>query len=396
MRTDAFVWAPAYVQNRQVTPSETALAAKARSLRTVKDRWVGRQDLATMADVEMEISEDDLELRPPTLNNAFVSADDEEDEVMIGQEMTGTIFEINEEGAFLEMGGKMSGFLPAEECSLQPMDKFEALFEIGQEITATVIGYERRQPVLSLRDSLLEVAWQEIMNKRSTDEPFEVTLLEVSKGGAVCDAFGMRVFLPGSQMSSNSEETNIPGQKIAVKILDIDEDGGRVIISQRKLTGEAAAKSPEPGDVVTAKVTGTRNYGAFVELPDGSTGLLHISQVSNDRVENVETLFTAGQEIKVLVLSFDRMNNRVAVSTKALEAKPGDMLRDMSSVFITAEDMGKAWRETQQRMQQAREASGAFTVTQIAENLGGDTAKALEVVSSIDSLLNSVAGGSNN
>lgn len=145
-----------------------------------------------------------------------------------------------------------------------------------------------------------------------------------------------------------------------------------------------------------SQVTGARNYGVFVELSDGSTGLLHISQISNERVENVESLFAQGQELKVLVLSFDRLNNRVAVSTKVLEAKPGDMLRDMASVFVTAEEMGKAWRETQQRMQQAREASGAFTVTQIADNLSGDSAnKALEVVSSIDSLLNSVGAGSN-
>lgn len=131
-----------------------------------------------------------------------------------------------------------------------------------------------------------------------------------------------------------------------------------------------------------------------MELSDGSTGLLHISQISNERVENVENLFAVNQDLKVLVLSFDRLNNRVAVSTKALEAKPGDMLRDMASVFVTAEEMGKAWRETQQRMQQAREASGAFTVTQINENLNGvsDSAKALEVVSSIDSLLNSAVG----
>lgn len=181
VRADGFAWTPALVQNRQIQVSETALMSKAKSLRSVKDRWFGRQDLATMADVEVEISEDDLATPPPSLDAAFVTAEDDEDEIGVGREMTGTIFEMNEEGAFLEVGGKMSGFLPAKECSLYPIEKFEALFEIGQEITGTVIGYERGQPVISLRESLLEVAWQEIMDKRAGDEPFEVTLVDISK-----------------------------------------------------------------------------------------------------------------------------------------------------------------------------------------------------------------------
>ena len=78
---------------------------------------------------------------------------------------------------------------------------------------------------------------------------------------------------------------------------------------------------------MSGTVTGLRQYGVFVELSGGLAGLLHISQISVDRIESLENLFTIGQKCKVMILDHDKTNNRVALSTKVLEPNPGDMLR---------------------------------------------------------------------
>ena len=86
---------------------------------------------------------------------------------------------------------------------------------------------------------------------------------------------------------------------------------------------------------MSGTVTGLRPYGAFLELENGVAGLLHISQISSDRVDNLEQLLSVGQKCKVMILEHDKVSGRVALSTKTLEANPGDMLRDSNAVFET-------------------------------------------------------------
>jgi small subunit ribosomal protein S1 len=97
--------------------------------------------------------------------------------------------------------------------------------------------------------------------------------------------------------------------------------------------------------VVGGTITGLRNYGAFLELEGGMAGLLHISQISYDRVDNLETLFTIGQKCKVMILDHDKANGRVALSTKTLEPAPGDMLKNMENVFSQAEATAARYHE---------------------------------------------------
>merc|ERR1711998_809720 len=95
----------------------------------------------------------------------------------------------------------------------------------------------------------------------------------------------------------------------------------------------------------TGTITGLRNYGAFLELEGGMAGLLHISQISYDRIDNLENLFQIGQKCKVMIIENDKAQGRVALSTKTLEANPGDMTKDMEKVFANAEDTAKVSRK---------------------------------------------------
>ena len=111
-----------------------------------------------------------------------------------------------------------------------------------------------------------------------------------------------------------------------VKFLDIIEDEGKLVVSQR-LAMQANAPQLKRGELLTATVTGLRPYGVFVELPGGQNGLLHISQISLERIEKLDTIFSVGEVVKVVVIEHDISLGRVALATRMLEEKPGDMIR---------------------------------------------------------------------
>jgi small subunit ribosomal protein S1 len=122
-----------------------------------------------------------------------------------------------------------------------------------------------------------------------------------------------------------------------VKILDAAEEEGKLVVSQRLALSAASPALPR-GTLVCGTVTGLRPYGVFLELEGGHSGLLHISQISTDRIENLAVHFAAGDKLKVVVLDHDKASGRVALSTKPLEPAAGDMLRNKAEVFAQAEE----------------------------------------------------------
>jgi len=359
--------------------------SKQANLLKVKNRYEGREDIAGMLD-----NDDDLD----SYRN-FEEADAENMEPpKTGNTITGTIIDMDDNGALLEIGGKMSGYLPIKEASLITIKHMSDVFEIGQQITAEVIGTLKGMPVISLRSAQLVTAWGNVLNIRAADTPFDVKVLEVNKGGAICDALGLKAFLPGSHFLGIPDESLI-GTTIKVKFLDVNEDDGKIVVSQRRAMTESQT-ALKRGEVVQGTITGLRAYGAFLELDGGVAGLLHISQISYGRVENPETLFTIGQRCKVMILDFDKANGRVALSTKVLEPNPGDMLRDMPSVFEKAEETAKKYHERLEAERLAREAAAK----DIVAGLGGaiadpDSDPLLSVADSIESILASVVSDVN-
>lgn len=136
----------------------------------------------------------------------LAEADEEEiDPPKKGETVTGVIIEMDENGLWIEIGGKMSGYLPVKEASLSPLKNLNGLFEVGQSITGEMVGTLKGVPVISLRSAQLAVAWQEALKVRAADESFNVKVLEVNRGGVVCDAFGLKAFLPGSHFIGTAD-----------------------------------------------------------------------------------------------------------------------------------------------------------------------------------------------
>lgn len=199
----AFVSFPSTKINSKSTATQLNVAvvdsARTQKLNKIKAKTTGRYDLATMVDT----NDDEAALM-------FADADSEEvDPPTVGQTITGRIIEMDENGALLEIGGKMSGYLPMKEASLIPIKDLSAYYQIGQEVTAECIGTLKGMPVISLRPYQLQAAWEKIIQMRAADVTFEVKVIEVNRGGAVCDAYGLKAFLPGSHSSVQVDESMI-------------------------------------------------------------------------------------------------------------------------------------------------------------------------------------------
>eukprot|EP01041_Mallomonas_annulata_P013462 gene13462-28528_t len=380
---NASVWSYAFIPQtfRQTIQSSKSSMTMVATLEKIKERYSGRGDFETIHEEDEDI----------TSYTSFVEADSEEiDPPKKGQMITGTVIEMDDNGALLEIGGKMSGYLPLKEAALIPIKHVNTVIEIGQSVTAEVIGTLKGMPVISLRAAQLISAWENILNTRATDAAFEVEVLEVNKGGAVCNAFGLKAFLPGSHFLGVPDSSMI-GNKIMVKFLDVIEEDGKIVISQRKAKADLQTNDLRRYQVIAGTVTGLRNYGVFLELDGGMSGLLHISQISYDRVDNLEGVFTIGQAVKVMVIDHDKMNNRVALSTKTLEPNPGDMLRDMNNVFEQADETARKYIERMDQERKAREATAKDIVAGLGgamDNNGSDPLAS--VADSIESILASI------
>jgi small subunit ribosomal protein S1 len=355
-----------------------------KTLPLVKARLEGRTDISSKKSVGVSsVKQMEVQSAEPVISGEFI---------------TGRVIDMDDNGATLEIGGKMSGFIPIREVALLPVRHMSEVLEMGQEVTGSVLGWIKGMPVISLRTQALAGAWEDILKARAADITFDVEVMDVNKGGAVCSAFGVRAFLPGSHFEGMADESMI-GSFIKVKFLDVVEAEGKVVVSQRRASGETRAELKR-GDVLPAVVTGLRNYGAFVEVEGGTAGLLHISQISYDRIENLETLFTIGQSVKVMVIDFDKATGKVALSTKTLEPNPGDMLRDMASVFEKAEATAKLYHERVDAERVAREAASKDIVAGLSnaisgssgENNSGSNTSLITVADSIESILASIVG----
>ena len=125
------------------------------------------------------------------------------------------------------------------------------------------------------------------------------------------------------------------------------------------------------GDVVVGTIASVKPYGAFVDI-GGVNGLLHISQLSHERIANINSVISVGQQVKVMVLSQDQQRGRVSLSTKKLEPTPGDMVNNPQLVFEKAEMMAEAFKQRVAAAEAAARAEEAKLASEIAGQALGE------------------------
>jgi len=244
-------------------------------------------------------------------------------EVNVGDTVTGTVIKVEDKQVLVDFGYKTEGILPIRELSSLHVDKASDVVNEGDKLTLQVKKVDDDEVVLSKRAVDAEKAWQDLEEKYNNKETFETTVKEVVKGGLVADV-GIRGFIPASLVETYFVEdfSDYNGRTLTVKVVDLDREQNRVILSHRAVVEEEAEaekakvlQSLEEGQVIDGTVERITSFGAFVDI-GGVDGLVHISQLAHEHVENVSDVVSEGDKINVEVLSVDRDNERISLSRK--------------------------------------------------------------------------------
>lgn len=286
--------------------------------------------------------------------------------------VSGTVVQYDKGGCIVDIGAKASAFLPLQEASLiqEQGSSIESLIDLDQERNFQIISDEDEngQLLVSVRRIQYREAWEKVVAKQATDEAFDAECVSVNRGGAIFLVEGLRAFLPGSHLTGRLPDEDLIGQTLPLKFLEVNEEDNKLVVSNRRAVVEAQMEDLSRGDVIDGIVKALKPYGAFVEV-GGMSGLLHISQISMDRINDLERVLQPGQKIKCMIIDHDKANGRIALSTKTLEPEPGDMIKDPQRVYDQADETAKMYLEKQDAERKKREASAKDIVLGLGDAL---------------------------
>lgn len=313
--------------------------------------------------------------------------------------VSGVAVEYSGTGCLVDIGAKASAFLPEAEAALILSDSPHALEEavpLDTPMDFQIISDEDEngQLIVSIKRLQYKKAWEEIETMAANDAAVEAPVVAVNRGGAICLIKGLRAFLPGSHLAGLLPDENLIGQSLLVKFLEVNTEKSKLVVSNRKAVVEQQMADLSRGDLVDGIVKALKPYGAFVQV-GGMSGLLHISQISYDRIDDLEQVLKPGMSIKCMIIDHDKVNGRIALSTKTIEPEPGDMLRNPAMVFENAEETARVYHAKMEAERQAREEAARDIVLGLGDSLDdldgsvdSSGADPLEDVSdSLDSLL---------
>jgi len=251
-----------------------------------------------------------------------------------GDIVEGTVVRVDPDEVLVDIGAKAEGVISGKELGFRDSDS--AALEPGDQIKVFVLQPENEEGnvVLSLRRARAETTWLTAADKQTEGAVMEAEVREQNKGGLIVNVLGLRGFLPSSQVgrqhAGNLEQ--LVGQRIPVKILEVNRKRNRLIVSQKSAEDEDRARRRDDlfnrldvGEVVSGNVSGLTSYGAFVDI-GGADGLIHISELSWDRVSKVTDVLQVGEQVTVKVIKLDAGQNRISLSLRQLQQDPWERL----------------------------------------------------------------------
>ncbi|HKA10270.1 MAG TPA: 30S ribosomal protein S1 [Candidatus Dormibacteraeota bacterium] len=257
-----------------------------------------------------------------------------------GDIVDGVVVRVDADEVLVDIGAKAEGIISGKELGFRGDPDME--LSPGDVIKVYVLQPENEEGnvVLSRRRALAETTWITAADKQDSGEVIEAEVREQNKGGLIVNVLGLRGFLPSSQVGRTVSGTleTLVGHRIPVKVLEVNRKRNRLIVSQKAAEDEDRARRREDlfsriqvGDVVSGTVSGLTSYGAFVDI-GGADGLIHISELSWDRVSRVTDVLEVGQLVEVKVIKLDADQNRISLSLRQLQQDPWE--RFMNAVPV--------------------------------------------------------------
>lgn len=244
-----------------------------------------------------------------------------------GDILTGTIIGVSDEELTVDLGIYTDGVIRLSDASDDPDFTFRNM-EVGQEISATVIRRDNAQGriQLSLKAAAAVLGWERLVQLMKDQSNITVKISEAVKSGVVAFVEGIRGFIPASKLSLNYVENldEWVGKEIEVRVITADPEEKRLVLSAKEILREKEAEerkmrisNVEIGLVTEGTVESLMPYGAFINLGNGLSGLVHISQISQQRIKHPSVVLKEGQKVKVKVIAVK--DGKISLSMKALE-----------------------------------------------------------------------------
>jgi len=284
-----------------------------------------RTELPDMSEMQRLLDEEDVQFRS----------------IKRGDVVEGQIVRIDADEILVDIGLKSEGVLSTKELPNQGYGSLAEL-HVGDEVLVYVMQPETPEghAIVSIKRARLERQWRIAQEQYERGDLLEAEVIDHNKGGLIVNLEGIRGFVPISQIlnlkredtADNAETQNklasMVGRKLQLKIIEINRNRNRLILSERLAVQEWRAKRREEllnelkvGEVRKGIVSNLSNFGAFVDL-GGADGLVHISQLAWSRVNHPSEVLKVGQEVEVQVLSVDKEKKKIALSIKRAEVDP--------------------------------------------------------------------------
>ncbi|KRM59443.1 hypothetical protein C5L31_001325 [Secundilactobacillus malefermentans] len=264
------------------------------------------------------------------------------EEVKIGDVVKGEVLAIDDDKQAIVgiEGAGIEGVVPQKEISTKPVEDIRDVVKVGDKLDLVVISKigndkEGGSYLLSVRRLAARKIWDDIQKEYEAGHTLTAQVTQVVKGGLVVDA-GVRGFVPASMITDHFVEdlNQFKDQSLEFKIIEIEPSENRLILSHRAIVEEQKAEGREKvmetltvGDTVEGTVARLTDFGAFVDL-GGVDGLVHVSEISYERVGKPSDVLKVGEKVNVKILSVDEDRNRISLSIKQTLPEPWDGIEE--------------------------------------------------------------------
>ena len=295
-------------------------------------------------EVDSETSSAEQSSQAGTMQGLLNDIGDEYRSPQRGDVLDGVVVSIDRDGILVDISTKSEGLIGGQEAQ-QLVEQQEV--HVGDEVLVYVVHPEDKDGhvVLSLNRARSERGWRTMQKEFEDGQIFESEVVDFNKGGLIVDADGVRGFVPMSQVAgvrldgSTEDEVKdklqaMVGQKIFVKVLEINRRRNRLILSERQAVQERRGLRKDQlinelreGETRHGRVSSLCDFGAFVDL-GGADGLVHLSELAWRQVSHPREVLTVGEEVDVYVLGVDRDKKKIALSLRRLLPEPWTTVAD--------------------------------------------------------------------
>jgi len=280
------------------------------------------------------------------MNNDMMNFMEEIEKSMVrlrsGEVVTGKVINVTDNEIMVNVGYKSDGIIPRDEISNDTTVNPKSLVHIGDEIKVYVIKVDDGEGNVLLSKKRVDVqkGWDDLEKIMESEALLETKVIEAVRGGVVSISRGIRCFIPASQLSDSYVENlqSFVGKSFNTKIIEIDRKKNKVVLSRKPvMQNEKQEKRKEvlanlkAGQLVKGTVRNITNFGAFIDL-GGVDGLIHISDLSWNRVKHPSDILKLGDQVEAIVLEFDATTGKISLGLKQTAPQPWDLVKDKYSV----------------------------------------------------------------